>query len=82
MVTPDSPATPDSSRAFALRGLAVDRHRRMNVHPFALPAPAYYNPLAYGATGSVDYRVGSGSFVFIPKTRFAPSSRMLFGVGA
>ena len=79
MVTPDSPA-PRILALDALRGLAVIGIVGMNVHAFALPAPAYYNPLAYGATGAVDYRVWLGSFVFI-EDKFRTLFAMLFGVG-
>ena len=52
----------------------------MNVHAFALPGPAYYNPLAYGTTGDADYRVWLGSFVFI-EDKFRTLFAMLFGAG-
>jgi uncharacterized protein len=79
MVTPDSPP----QRIFALdalRGIAVIGIVGMNVHAFALPGPAYYNPLAYGATGAVDYRVWLASFVFV-EDKFRTLFAMLFGVG-
>ena len=64
----------------ALRGLAVVGIVGMNVHAFALPAPAYYNPLSYGATGPVDYWVWLASFVFI-EDKFRTLFAMLFGTG-
>jgi uncharacterized protein len=64
----------------ALRGIAVMGIVGMNVHAFALPAPAYYNPLSYGATGPVDYWVWLASFVFI-EDKFRTLFAMLFGVG-
>jgi uncharacterized protein len=64
----------------ALRGIAVIGIVGMNVHAFALPAPAYYNPLAYGAVGPVDYWVWLASFVFI-EDKFRTLFAMLFGAG-
>lgn len=64
----------------ALRGLAVIGIVGMNVHAFALPGPAYYNPSSYGGTGPADVRVWLGSFVFI-EDKFRTLFAMLFGVG-
>jgi uncharacterized protein len=64
----------------ALRGVAVIGIVGMNVHAFALPSPAYYNPLAYGAVGPVDYWVWLASFVFI-EDKFRTLFAMLFGAG-
>jgi uncharacterized protein len=64
----------------ALRGVAVIGIVGMNVLAFALPAPAYYNPLSYGATGPGDYWVWLASFVFI-EDKFRTLFAMLFGVG-
>ncbi len=64
----------------ALRGVAVIGIVWMNVHAFALPGPAYYNPLSYGATGDADYRVWLASFVFI-EDKFRTLFAMLFGAG-
>ena len=64
----------------ALRGLAVIGIVGMNVHAFALPGPAYYNPLAYGAVGPADYRVWLASFVFV-EDKFRTLFAMLFGAG-
>jgi uncharacterized protein len=52
----------------------------MNVLAFALPGPAYYNPLAYGAVGPVDYWVWLTSFVFI-EDKFRTLFALLFGTG-
>jgi len=52
----------------------------MNVHAFALPSPAYYNPLSYGAVSPIDYQVWLASFVFI-EDKFRTLFAMLFGVG-
>ena len=52
----------------------------MNVHAFALPGPAYYNPLSYGAVSPVDYWVWLASFVFI-EDKFRTLFAMLFGAG-
>lgn len=64
----------------ALRGIAVIGIVGMNVHAFALPGPAYYNPLSYGATSPLDYWVWLGSFVFI-EDKFRTLFAMLFGAG-
>ena len=64
----------------ALRGLAVIGIVGMNVHAFALPGPAYYNPVAYGGVTPVDYWVWLASFVFI-EDKFRTLFAMLFGAG-
>ncbi|NJO13805.1 MAG: DUF418 domain-containing protein [Rhizobiales bacterium] len=63
-----------------LRGIAVIGIVGMNVHAFALPGPAYYNPLSYGAVSAPDYWVWLVSFVFI-EDKFRTLFAMLFGVG-
>ena len=81
-MTAPAPA-PASARILALdalRGIAVIGIVGMNVHAFALPGPAYYNPLSYGAVGDADYRVWLGSFVFI-EDKFRTLFTMLFGAG-
>lgn len=81
MVTPAPP--PDGQRILALdvlRGIAVIGIVGMNVHAFALPAPAYYNPLSFGGVSPVDYWVWLVSFVFI-EDKFRTLFAMLFGVG-
>lgn len=81
---PTHPAEPKTETRIlaldALRGVAVIGIVGMNVHAFALPGPAYYNPLSYGATGPVDYWVWLGSFVFI-EDKFRTLFAMLFGAG-
>lgn len=79
MMTPTPPA-PRILALDALRGIAVIGIVGMNVHAFALPAPAYYNPMSYGGTGPVDHWVWLGSFVFI-EDKFRTLFAMLFGVG-
>ncbi|MEL7445797.1 MAG: DUF418 domain-containing protein [Pseudomonadota bacterium] len=64
----------------ALRGLAVIGIVWMNVYVFALPAPAYYNPIAYGGETQLDRIVWAFSFVFI-EDKFRTLFAMLFGVG-
>ncbi|WP_234036174.1 DUF418 domain-containing protein [Porphyrobacter sp. YT40] len=64
----------------ALRGVAVAGIVGMNVLAFALPAPAYYNPLAYGGVSPPDYWVWLASFVFI-EDKFRTLFAMLFGAG-
>jgi len=63
-----------------LRGIAVIGIVGMNVHAFALPGPAYYNPLSFGGTTPADYWVWLVSFVFI-EDKFRTLFAMLFGVG-
>ena len=63
-----------------LRGIAVIGIVGMNVHAFALPGPAYYNPLSFGGVGPVDEWVWLVSFVFI-EDKFRTLFAMLFGVG-
>jgi uncharacterized protein len=77
---PTPQATPRILALDALRGIAVVGIVWMNVHAFALPGPAYYNPLSYGAVGPVDYWVWLGSFVFI-EDKFRTLFAMLFGAG-
>lgn len=75
--------SPPSERILALdalRGVAVIGIVGMNVLAFALPGPAYYNPLAYGAVGPADYWVWLASFVFI-EDKFRTLFAMLFGAG-
>jgi uncharacterized protein len=79
-VTAPSPPPPRILALDALRGLAVIGIVGMNVHAFALPGPAYYNPLSYGAVSPVDYWVWLGSFVFI-EDKFRTLFAMLFGAG-
>jgi len=79
---PPSP-TPPTERILALdalRGVAVIGIVGMNVLAFALPGPAYYNPLSYGTVGAADYWVWLGSFVFI-EDKFRTLFAMLFGAG-
>jgi uncharacterized protein len=64
----------------ALRGVAVIGIVGMNVLAFALPGPAYYNPLSFGGTTPADYWVWLGSFVFI-EDKFRTLFAMLFGTG-
>lgn len=64
----------------ALRGVAVIGIVGMNVLAFALPSPAYYNPLSFGGLGAGDYWVWLASFVFI-EDKFRTLFAMLFGTG-
>jgi uncharacterized protein len=80
---PPPPAAPPAERILALdalRGVAVIGIVGMNVLAFALPGPAYYNPLSYGAVSPLDYWVWLGSFVFI-EDKFRTLFAMLFGAG-
>ena len=64
----------------ALRGVAVIGIAWMNVHVFALPLQAYYNPVAYGGESAADRLVWLISFVFI-EDKFRTLFAMLFGAG-
>jgi uncharacterized protein len=64
----------------ALRGVAVIGIVGMNVLAFALPGPAYYNPMSFGGVGPADYWVWLASFVFI-EDKFRTLFAMLFGAG-
>lgn len=79
MTAPLSP-TPRILALDALRGIAVIGIVGMNVLAFALPGPAYYNPMSYGAVGPADYWVWLASFVFI-EDKFRTLFAMLFGAG-
>lgn len=79
-MTPPSPPQQRILALDALRGVAVIGIVGMNVHAFALPGPAYYNPMAYGAVGPVDYWVWLASFIFI-EDKFRTLFAMLFGAG-
>lgn len=80
-----APAAPLPRRLLApdaLRGLAVIGMALVIVHAYALPGPAYHNPLAYGADGRADFRVWLASFVFLEgkfRAIFAPWGLGLFG---
>ena len=74
---------PNSDRIIqldALRGLAVLGIVWMNVYVFALPAQAYYNPVAWGGDTLLDRLVWAVSFVFI-EDKFRTLFAMLFGAG-
>lgn len=84
-----APVNPPASERIlaldALRGIAVIGIVGMNVLAFALPGPAYYNPLAYGPShsggvGPADYWVWLTSFVFV-EGKFRTLFAMLFGAG-
>lgn len=78
MVTPSDPGR--IIALDALRGIAVIGIVGMNVHAFALPGPAYYNPLSYGGVGRLDHWVWLTSFIFI-EDKFRTLFAMLFGAG-
>lgn len=75
-----SPAAERILALDGLRGIAVIGIVGMNVLAFALPGPAYYNPLSFGGTGPADYWVWLASFVFI-EDKFRTLFAMLFGAG-
>jgi uncharacterized protein len=78
MATPSDPGR--ITALDALRGIAVIGIVGMNVHAFALPGPAYYNPLSYGGIGPLDHWVWLTSFIFI-EDKFRTLFAMLFGAG-
>lgn len=81
MVTPAAPLSGQRILALdALRGIAVIGIVGMNVHAFALPGPAYYNPVAFGGGSAGDYWVWLASFIFI-EDKFRTLFAMLFGAG-
>ncbi len=83
MLSVTAPTPPPSERILALdalRGIAVIGIVGMNVLAFAMPGPAYYNPLSFGGVGPADYWVWLASFVFI-EDKFRTLFAMLFGAG-
>ncbi|QFT76093.1 DUF418 domain-containing protein [Erythrobacter sp. THAF29] len=64
----------------ALRGLAVIGIVWMNVYVFALPAQAYYNPIAYAGESTIDRFVWAASFIFV-EDKFRTLFAMMFGAG-
>ncbi|APE27717.1 DUF418 domain-containing protein [Aurantiacibacter gangjinensis] len=64
----------------ALRGAAVGGIALMNIYVYALPSPAYFNPLAAGYEGVADIAVWATSFVFVDN-KFRTLFAMLFGLG-
>lgn len=63
-----------------LRGVAVLGILVMNVYAFAMPFPAYYNPLILGGTGPLD--LGTWFFTHILfDQKFLSIFAMLFGAG-
>ncbi|MHA6332600.1 DUF418 domain-containing protein [Qipengyuania sp. CAU 1752] len=64
----------------ALRGLAVLAIAWMNVLIFAMPAQAYFNPMAWGGQGGLDILAWAASFVFV-EDKFRTLFAMLFGAG-
>ncbi|WP_285712512.1 DUF418 domain-containing protein [Erythrobacter oryzae] len=76
-----APPAPDRILALdALRGIAVIGIVGMNAMAFAMPGPAYYNPLSFGSTSPPDYWVWLASFVFV-EDKFRTLFAMLFGAG-
>jgi len=80
MVVAPQPRSGRIAELDALRGMAVIGIAWMNVHAFALPVQAYYNPLAWGGEGALDRLVWAAGFVFI-EDKFRTLFAMLFGAG-
>ncbi|NNC47723.1 MAG: DUF418 domain-containing protein, partial [Sphingomonas sp.] len=64
----------------ALRGLAVLAIAWMNVLIFAMPAQAYFNPMAWGGQSGLDILAWAASFIFV-EDKFRILFAMLFGAG-
>lgn len=64
----------------ALRGLAVVGIAWMNVHVYAMPAQAYYNPLAWGYRGPADLAVWWFDYLVV-EDQFRAVFALLFGAG-
>ncbi|RZV31389.1 MAG: DUF418 domain-containing protein, partial [Sphingomonadaceae bacterium] len=64
----------------ALRGLAVLAIAWMNVLIFAMPAQAYFNPMAWGGQSGLDILAWAASFIFV-EDKFRTLFAMLFGAG-
>lgn len=75
-----APATDRIVALDALRGLAVLGIAWMNVHAFALPLQAYYNPTAFGLETAADRWVWLASLVFV-EDKFRTLFAILFGAG-
>ncbi|AOL22304.1 uncharacterized protein Ga0102493_111275 [Erythrobacter litoralis] len=80
MVVAPQPSSGRIAELDALRGIAVIGIVWMNVHVFALPIQAYYNPLAWGGESPLDRLVWAASFVFV-EDKFRTLFAMLFGAG-
>ncbi|ABC64950.1 DUF418 domain-containing protein [Erythrobacter litoralis] len=80
MIAPPSSATHRIVQVDALRGLAVMGIAWMNVLIFAMPAQAYYNPMAWGGQSGLDMLAWAASFVFV-EDKFRTLFAMLFGAG-
>ena len=75
-----SSSAPRIEQLDALRGIAVIGIAWMNVHVFALPMQAYYNPAVWGSEGAIDRLAWLVSFVFV-EDKFRTLFAMLFGAG-
>ena len=81
MESPPSPVAHDRVvQLDALRGLAVLGIAWMNVFIFAMPAQAYYNPMAWGGQSEGDLVAWAASFIFV-EDKFRTLFAMLFGAG-
>ena len=65
----------DVLRGFALLGILV-----MNIQLFAMPDPAYFNPIAYGDLEGTNFYVWLGSRLLADQ-KFMTIFSMLFGAG-
>jgi uncharacterized protein len=63
-----------------LRGVAVLGILAMNIYAFAMPFPAYNNPLAWGGTDTISQSVWFITH-FLFDQKFMPIFSMLFGAG-
>jgi uncharacterized protein len=80
--TPLSPVTEKSriESIDVLRGVAVLGILAMNIYAFAMPFPAYYNPLLWGGADTVSKSIWFITH-FLVDQKFLPVFSMLFGAG-
>lgn len=80
--TPLAPVTEKSriESIDVLRGVAVLGILGMNIYAFAMPFPAYYNPLLWGGTDTVSKSIWFITH-FLFDQKFLPIFSMLFGAG-
>ena len=64
----------------ALRGVAVLGILVMNIYAFAMPFPAYSNPLIMGGTGALDIGTWFVTHILFDQ-KFMSIFSMLFGAG-
>lgn len=58
-------APPRIANLDVIRGVAVLGILAMHIDSFAMPAQAYFNPLAYGADGASDFAAWAAAFILV-----------------